>query len=426
MNIYVVVSGDSVYSIAQSQGVSAQSIINANGLINPQNLAVGQALIIPDTANSYTVSAGDSLYSISRLFNVSLDSLIAANPQITNTNMILPGQVVNIPSAASDTPWGSLIVNGYSYPTINQNTLNAALQSLSFISIFSYEVQPDGSLSEMNEQPLINTALANNIAPKMVITNLAEGGFSSSLAETILTNQEVQDRLFDNILAVMAEKGYSGLNVDFEYIYPRNREDYNRFMERARVLMDERGYTLSSALAPKLSDEQEGLLYEAHDYAAHGRIVDYAILMTYEWGYLAGPPLPVAPLNEVRRVVEYALTEIPAEKILMGIPNYGYDWTLPFVQGTTARVLTNPGAVDLAFQVGAEIQYDETAQSPFFNYFDAEGREHIVWFEDARSIYAKMELVRELGLAGVSYWTINSPFPQNWTLVNNLWTVQKF
>jgi spore germination protein len=423
--IYVVKAGDSIYKIAREYGVSVESIVNANGLRNPENLVVGESLVIPAVSRSYTVEPGDSLYSISRQFNVSLAQLRAANPQITNPNMIYPGQTVQIPSGSGDTPWGTLAVNGYSYPTINQDILNAAMPGLSYLSIFSYQVLPDGSLSTMNEQPLINTVRANNIAPKMVITNIAEDGFSSSLAETILTDTAVQDRLLENVAAVMRQKNYTGLNVDFEYIYPRNREDYNRFMEKARGVMDANGWTLSSALAPKVSSDQPGLLYEAHDYAAHGRIADFVILMTYEWGYLKGPPLPVAPLNQVRRVIEYAVTQIPPNKILMGIPNYGYDWTLPFVPGSSATVLTNPGAVELAFRVGAQIKFDPAAQSPYFNYYDSNGREHIVWFEDARSIYAKMELVREFGLKGVSYWTINTPFQQNWTIVNTLWNVQK-
>src|SRR5690625_7625896 len=116
---------------------------------------------------------------------------------------------------------------------------------------------------------------------------------------------------------------------------------------------------MSTALAPKASAKQEGAWYEAHDYAAHGEIADFVVLMTYEWGYSGGPPMPVSPINEVRKVVQYALTEIPADKILLGQNLYGYDWTLPFVAGgENARALRDRKSVTLAREQHAAIQYD--------------------------------------------------------------------
>ena len=101
--------------------------------------------------------------------------------------------------------------------------------------------------------------------------------------------------------------------------------------------------------------------------------------------------MAVAPLRNVELVVEYALSEIPAEKIWMGIPNYGYDWTLPFRQGDRAQSISNQEAVALAVQNRVAIRFDQAAQSPWFRYVDGQGREHEVWFEDARSIRAKLE-----------------------------------
>ena len=83
---------------------------------------------------------------------------------------------------------------------------------------------------------------------------------------------------------------------------------------------------------------------------------------SYEWGYTYGPPMAVAPLPSVRRVVEFALTEMPPEKIFLGFPNYAYDWTLPYAPGTTrAQSIGNEAAVQLAVNVGAEIRFDEQA-----------------------------------------------------------------
>ena len=148
--------------------------------------------------------------------------------------------------------------------------------------------------------------------------------------------------------------------------------------------------------------------------------------MTYEWGYTYGPPMAVAPLPNVRRVVEYALTEIPAEKLWLGVPLYGYDWPLPFVQGRTrAQSLSPQEAVALAVRYGAEIQYDQQSQAPWFRYTDEYGGGHEVWFEDARSIQAKLALVPEYGLDGVGYWNLNRPFPQNWRVLNALYRIRE-
>ena len=213
----------------------------------------------------------------------------------------------------------------------------------------------------------------------------------------------------------MKEKGYGGLDVDFEYIRPELGAAYAAFVDRLRRELNPLGCSVLVALAPKTFAGQRGLLYEAHDYAALGRAANGVLLMTYEWGYTAGPPMAVAPLDKVRQVVDYALTEIPAEKLFLGVPVYGYDWPLPFREGVTRGESISPQeALALARRHGAEIRYDETAQAPWFRYTAAEGREHEVWFEDARSSYAKFRLAAEKGLQGVGLWNLMRPAPQTY------------
>lgn len=421
--IHVVQRGDSIYSIAQRYGVSSQKIINDNELTNPSQLSVGQTIVILADNIRHRVSSGQSLYSIARLYGVTLNDVINANPQITNPARIQVGQVITVPLPQQKL--GTIYVNGYAFPNISTDVLQKTLPYLTYLSIFSYEVRPDGSLSTINDTPLIQAARAANVAPIMVITNIEEGGsFNSVLARTILTNEAVQNTLLDNIVRTLREKNYAGLDIDFEYVFAQNREDYNNFLRKTAERIKPLGYTLTTALAPKLSATQKGLLYEAHDYPVHGRYADHVILMTYEWGYTYGPAQAVSPINQVRRVLDYAVTAIPRQKILMGMPNYGYDWTLPFVQGSAARSLSNVAAVEQAYRVGANIQYNTTSQAPFYNYYSA-GKQHVVWFDDARSIQARLKLVDEYNLGGVSYWTINRFFPQNWLVLNSMYNIRK-
>ncbi len=247
----------------------------------------------------------------------------------------------------------------------------------------------------------------------------------SNVTHTILSSEELMNTLLDNILAVMKEKGYQGLNIDFEYVLPEDRERYNTFIQLAVDRLHPEGYFVSTALAPKTSADQTGLLYEAHDYEAHGRLADFVVLMTYEWGYIYGPPQAISPINQMRRVVEYALTEIPAEKIFLGFEIYARDWKLPHVEGQVAENFSSQEAIERATKYNAEIQYDEVAASPFFRYVDEEGVEHEVWFEDARSAQAKFDLAKEYGLGGISYWVLGYPFPQNWELLRENFLVRK-
>lgn len=424
MVIYRIRPGDSIYQLSRLYGIPEQKILEDNQIRDPQQLVVGQAVVLMTDSVKHTVSSGQSLYSIAALYGISVDQLIAANPQITNPSFLQPGQVLTIPVTSEKL--GSIIVNGYVYPAVNRGTLERTLPYLTFVSIFSYMAKADGSLAPIEDEPVVTAARAQNVAPLMVVTNMRpEGGFSSEVADAILSDPAVQDTLLDNIVQTLREKNYYGLNLDFEYIYPADRENYNDFLRKTVERLHPLGYIVLTSLAPKNSAEQSGLLYEAHDYRFHGELADYVILMTYEWGYTYGPARPVAPLNLVEKVIQYAVSVIPPKKILMGMPNYGYDWTLPFVRGTTARSLTNPGAVELAAQVGAHILFDEEAQSPHFSYYSSDGKQHVVWFEDARSVKAKLELAHRYGLAGVSYWTANSYFSQNWLVLSSLFDVTK-
>ena len=424
VTVYVVKPNDSIYSIAKANGVSADTIISTNKISNPTQLVVGQSLVLPSSSHTYTVKNGDTIYSLARANGVSQNAIFSANPSIPSNGRLMPGQVITVPGA--EAKLGTIEVNGYIFPKSNEQVVTANISSLTYLSIFSYQVKADGSFEPIDDDKWISIAKSNHVAPIMVITNIRSGGqFSSDTAHAILSNESIQQVLINNVINNMKQKGYYGLNVDFEYLYPSDKQAYNDFLKKLTDKLHSLGYVVFTAVAPKTSAQQQGLLYEAHDYPFHGQTVDRVILMTYEWGYLAGPPQAVAPLNDVRKVVDYAVSVIPPSKILMGIPNYGYDWVLPYMPGTLAKTFSNTDAVNLAYQNNASISYDDTAQSPYYNYYDAQNRQHIVWFEDARSIKQKLLLVNEYKLAGISYWTFERAFPQNYLILNSMFDIKK-
>ncbi len=427
MQIYVVQQGDTLNEIANTYGANPSDVIDANELDTPNNLVVGQSLVIPISGEFYVVQPGDSLYSIAQRFNMSYQQLAQIN-NIQVGNILSVGQRLYIPAR----PQPEITVNAYIEPTgddVSQTLVNSAQKTapyLTYLAPFSYRVNRDGTLTAPPLDNFKQIAAAENVSLMLVVTNLEEGAFSRDLGHIILTVQAVQNTLLDNIVNVANEVGFTDVHFDFEFLPPDDKDAYNNFLRKANQRLSEAGLLMSTALAPKTSAEQEGAWYEAHDYAVHGEIVDFVVLMTYEWGYSGGPARAVSPINEVRKVVNFALSVMPANKILLGQNLYGYDWTLPYEEGgEPAEALSPQQAIARAREQNVAIEYDTEAQAPFYTYTDSQGNQHEVWFEDARSIQAKFDLIKQLSLRGISYWKLGLAFPQNWLLLQDNFTIEK-
>ena len=424
MKIHVVQAGESVWSIASDYGVDPDRLAADNEVPPSGALAVGQTLVVRFPRQVHVVRSGETLTSIAAAYGTSVRTLWRKNWPLGGSEQIYPGQVLVISDCSE--PLGTAVSHGYAYPHIDSGLLHAQLPYLSTLAPFSYGLTADGRLHAPEDAALLAAARQYGVQPVMSLSSLTEEGeFSTERAALVLTDSAVQDELILEVFQVLRAKGYRGLDVDFEYLAASLAQPYAAFLHRLHRLLRSRGLFLWTALAPKTSASQTGILYEGHDYAAIGAAVDGALLMTYEWGYAQGPPMAVAPLPSVRAVLDYAVTAIPPEKLLLGIPNYGYDWPLPFVSGTTrARSLSNQQAIALAVEQGAEIFYDETAQSPYFHYTDNAGTAHAVWFEDARSLDAKLRLIQEYGLMGAGFWNLMRPFSQTWLVLDSLYQIR--
>lgn len=378
MSIYVVKRGDSVDTIAESQGIPVQSLIFDNQIGYPYRLAVGQALYIRENPSEERMP---------------------------------------------------LYVFGYAYPIITPDNLENTLPFLTDLYVFSYGFTMEGELVPpmSPDDWMIERAWQLGVRPILTLTPLGpDGHFNNNLVSEAVHNMEVQQRLIWNLGLKMLEKGFGGLDFDFEYIMAEDRVAYADFVRLTTQIMNRFGYQVTVALAPKTSATQVGLLYEGVDYALLGEAANRVFLMTYEWGYTFGPPMAVAPINMVRKVVEYAVTAIPTEKISLGIPNYGYDWPLPYERGVTrARTINNLEAIQIAIDHGVEIQFDEVAMSPYFHYWQY-GVQHEVWFEDVRSYKAKFDLIKEFGLTGAGYWQLMQFFRANWLLLEQMFIIKKY
>ncbi len=417
MKIYTVQSGDTVYQIAQREGITPEWLIAVNDLENPEQLSVGESLVIPHYNEIYTVKEGDTLYRIANLFSTTVRRLYQLNPQLQGSPDIFPGESLVL---SYDTqPTETISVNGYAYPFINEEVLRATLPYLTYLTVFAYGFDENGNLIIPDDSTILNATKEAGVAPILLLSTLsADGIFNNGLSNRLLNDPDLQETLIRQLKDVVEEKGYDGVDIDFEYIFPQDTQKYVNFVRRVQEEMSQIGVFTVVSLAPKTSANQRGLLYEGHSYEDLGRVADAAAIMAYEWGYTFGPPMAIAPLNKVEEVLNYATSAINRNKIWLGTPNYAYDFTLPYLQGISlARSLSNVQAVQEAFEKNAEIQYDTEMQAPFYTYFDKEKKEHQVWFEDARSVKATLELVNEKGLDAISIWNIMRYFPQLYAIL---------
>ena len=419
MQIYVVKPGDTLYSIGRTLSLAPGFLARYNGLQEPYRLAVGQSLLALYPEKAVTVRAGDTLSSIAASAGTDVLSLFRMNPNLSGSDRIYPGQVLVTQLEQNRTR--SAFVAGYAYPYVQESVLRGILPFTGALMPFTYGFTPEGALVPMDDERLLALAEDYGVRPFLHLSTLmAAGTFSAAQAAVVLRSETLQRTLAEAALQKMQEKGYQGLDVDFEYLGQELAEAYAQFLTLLHERLAPYGLPLIAALAPKTSADQPGTLYEGHDYAAVASACDAVLLMTYEWGYTYGPPMAVAPIGAVRRVVEFALTQMEPGKILLGFPNYAYDWTLPFTAGATrAQSIGNEAAA----QYGAEIQFDEQAQTPYFTYQDEAGQPHEVWFEDARSALAKFGLLTEYGLSGLGYWNFMRPFAAGFSLQNYLFSI---
>lgn len=418
MIIHIVKEGETLSAIAAQYGLNRNWLIEINGLSEPVCISVGQALAIVFPLVTHTVQAGETLFSIANNYAVSVNEIYKNNLNLRGQPDIQPGQTLVI--QIDKTPFGEKIIGGYAYPTISTPVLNTSLPFMNYLVPFTYGFTKTGTLIPPDDAVLRERAAVYGTKTLLHLSTLTESGiFSTENGTYLMNNRELWSVLLENILTTMRTNGFSGLDVDFEYLGKENAAAYVEFIAYMRENLNPEGYTVTVALAPKVSDNQPGTLYEGHDYAGLGEAANFVLLMTYEWGYTYGPAQAVAPIPNIRRVIEYALTRIPPEKIFQGIPNYGYDFIIPFVLGESrATSLSTNEAYRLACRTRSVISYDEEAMSPYF-YYTANNKTHMVWFEDVRSLRAKLYLPFEYGLGGALYWNLDRENAQNLTVLNS-------
>lgn len=397
MYITVVQPGESLAQVAARTRVTPASILSLNGL-RSEAVTSGQALLIQ--SNAYYVQAGDTFESISRATGLSVQQLERANPGAARSlyqgrRLILPRPQKIQGEASAYMP--------ITDPTVKVESLRSWEGALNWVPIFSYNVAPDGTIEEPEDALALRETWAINAAPLLCITNYRQGGvFDPNIARSLLTDPNFRTPAINTIVAKMNEKAYAGVDSDIEMVPEDLAQAYVDFLRDLKAAMGP-GKLLSAAIAPSYGDRTLAASL-GHDYRGIGSVCDRVFLMNYDFNWVGGPPGPHITINQERRVLQHALNTIPDWKIINGVETTAYDWTLPDTAENMASPMADDDAVALAMQKQATITYDAEAEAPSFHYWDDQGSEHVVWFEDARSIMAKINLMRTLGVRNIGYW----------------------
>ncbi len=427
MEIYIVLPGDTIDSIARNHGITAYKLILDNGLDYSRNLVPGQALIIIYPTETYTVREGDTLGSIAARYDITFMQLLRNNPFLYYRQYIYPGETL----AIRYNQQGSIVTNGYSYAFNRRDMLIQTLPYLTYLSVFNYRATEEGEIIAYDDDAeMIQLAKAYGVAPLMMLTALTQRGeVNYELLYEMLLNDEYNRRLMDNILKILRDKGFYGLNMLISNMNANNEELYLTLLEKESEILKSEGFYFNVTLNPQLALVEDQVTYENLNYSAISRYVDSITILQYAWGTNPGPPAPVSSEYLLRSFIGDISAVIPPDKIVIGKPLIGYDWELPFVPGRSqALSLSIDRAVALAKEVGAEIQFDEMSQTPYFMYntsYIGLPIEHIVWFIDIRSINALTKIIDDYNLSGSGIWNIMIYYQQMWTLLNYKYNIIK-
>lgn len=427
MIIHVVQQGETTQSIAESYGIPETILIQDNGLEKSKDLVVGQSLVIVVPELTYTVKEGDSLLDIANSHNVTIMQLFQNNPYLSERKYIFPGDIIVI----SYNKQGTITTHGNTSPYINKDTLRKTLPYLTYLSVLNYTVSNVGEIiSTYDDTEIIQTARDFGVMPLMLLTTLTiQGEENIGTAYNILLNQDIQNRLMENLIIILKDKGYSGVNLSLEFITTSNMELVNAFFSKAAERLNEEGFLLFSIINPNISNVTNEVIFERADYSLIDQISEHIIFMNYHWAKNTNPPAPISSITNMEVYLAYLIEFIFPYKIITGVSAIGYDWELPYYTGiSNIYTLTADRAIDLARNEEAIIQFDEISQTPFFRYTvnnNGQEIEHIVWFIDSRTIDALLGLFSKFELLGTGVWNITIYSPQLWLIINSQYEIEK-
>jgi len=320
-------------------------------------------------------------------------------------SIVLP-PATHIPSAQaapSFVRWGYYVT----YDRTSWTTLQAHLGTLDIVSPYFFQLRADGTIEELSDPTADSFLRQSGITVVPMIKNVPRwNDFTPLIADPVQ-----RSAVITRLVRLVEERGYSGIHIDFEAVNAGDAPHLTAFMRELAAQLRPRGKLVTQAVVARTSDTPT-TWGGAYDYPALAEVNDYIVVMAYDFHYAGGSPGPVGPYTWVQRVVSYLTTRVPREKLILGIPLYGYDWNV--TAGPPARSVRYDQVRELLRRPGASSGYDETEKEAWIRYTDDQGQQHEVWHADARSVAARVDLALDRGLAGVALWRLGHEDPAVW------------
>ncbi|MCF8564298.1 LysM peptidoglycan-binding domain-containing protein [Alicyclobacillus tolerans] len=410
MEIHVVQEGESLFRVAQRYGVAMTSILQVNRLPSA-SLVPGQSMLIPNRFFSYIVMPGDTLFNIASQYGVSVNSVVALNPQVQTQNLI-PGAILRLPAIQRQETMAlgflSLI-----RPDIDQTNASSFGPYNTYIGLFGYGMDAGGSIVFPQDQPALSAIQQTTALPAAVFSNWTGVTFSQAAVRFMLSNPSSRTQYISQMLNIVNSKGYRAVVIDFESLRASDSQGFEKFLQELSARLEPLYIPLIVAVMPVTSpQEARRPLLQAYNYETIARYATYLMLMAYNWHWATAAPGPIAPLYQVEQTIQYALSVVSRQQLLLGMIRYGYDWRLPHYPQEAAGVLGVQDAIAIAVQRSSPIRFDTASMSPWVYYTNAAGEEHVIWFEDLRSVQLKLQLLLKYQLRGIAVWEMNQNFPQ--------------
>jgi spore germination protein len=298
-------------------------------------------------------------------------------------------------------------------------SLTAALaaQSVDEVDFDWYLSQADGSVLPIHEDlPLVAKARAGDTNLFATVTNRPSGtaAFSRTLARTIMATSQSRQRHVAALVKLTIDKGFDGIDLDWEELAAADRAPFSRFVEELAAALHARHRFLSLAVYPKTSEPGSWGPQKAADYARLGAAADELKIMTYAYSGGWSAPGPQAPTAWLDKVLTFAEKRVPAHKLAMGVPLFGFDWHAGHAYAVDAAY-----AATAAARYKAPVRHDPASGEAVLRYTDTAGVQHVLYFQDQRAVAAKLAFLRRRHphLGGVAFWVMGQERPALWQTV---------
>lgn len=321
--------------------------------------------------------------------------------------LISPSNAAAAPPTAGKIRWGYYV----SHDPNSKTSLQQNIGSLDYVSPFWYSIDEEGNIGGSDEPSVTDLLRSKGVKNLPTIKNSAQ----NANFHRVLADPTTRERAISNILNLVVGKNYDGINIDFEWVDPADRDNLTIFMAQLAPALRSKGKLVTMAVVAKDKERTTGFA-GPYDYAGLAPHNDLILIMTY--GYRSASsstPGPTAPMKWVEGSVAFAVSQIPAEKVILGVAWYGYDWNT--TSGPPAKALRYNQVMDIIRETKAAVQYSNEEETPFFRY-TKDGQNHEVWFEDQRSVDARLELVNKYNLAGAGGWRMGHEDSRVWQSFN--------